>query len=200
MPARLIKPSVVLIPTNEFAFEGQTTEPSVSVPIPIVARFAAIAAPVPELEPQGFRSSTYGFFVWPPRPLQPLVEWLERKLAHSLRFVLPMITAPASRRRLVTNESCGGIDPPSASEPAVVVMRSWVSMLSLMITGIPCRRPRVRPALRSLPISDAMCNASGFNSMTELIVGPSLSIERMRFRYFAVSESAVYFPLLIPRY
>src|ERR1700704_2825134 len=132
IPARLINPSVGLIPTSEFAFDGQTTEPSVSVPMPIAERFAATAAPVPELEPQGLRSSTYGFFVCPPRPLQPLLEWLERKLAHSLRLVFPMITAPASRSFLAKDESCKGIDPPKASEPAVVVIRSCVSMLSLM--------------------------------------------------------------------
>src|SRR5215471_16006166 len=97
IPARLINPNVGLIPTNEFAFDGQTTEPSVSVPTPIAERFAATAAPVPELEPHGLRSSEYGFFVCPPRPLQPLVEWLERKLAHSLRFVFPMMMAPAAR-------------------------------------------------------------------------------------------------------
>jgi len=51
--------------------------------------FADTAAPEPELEPQGFRSSTYGFLACPPRPLQPLDECVERKLAHSLRFVLP---------------------------------------------------------------------------------------------------------------
>src|SRR6266849_2930644 len=105
MPARLINPTVGLIPTSEFAFEGQTTEPSVSVPIPIAERFAATAAPVPELEPQGLRSSTKGFFVCPPRALQPLVEWLERRLAHSLRLVLPRITAPAARSFRTTDES-----------------------------------------------------------------------------------------------
>src|SRR5439155_16391919 len=73
MPDRLIEPSVGLIPTTELALEGQTTDPSVSVPTPIVARLAAIAAPVPELEPHGLRSITYGFFVCRPRPLQPLV-------------------------------------------------------------------------------------------------------------------------------
>src|SRR6185437_4198602 len=96
MPARLINPSVGLRPTSEFALEGHTTEPSVSVPTPIAAKFAEIAAPVPELEPQGLRSSTYGFFVCPPRPLQPLDELFERKLAHSLRLVLPRMIAPAS--------------------------------------------------------------------------------------------------------
>ena len=47
----------------------------------------------------GCGRATYGFRVCPPRPLQPLVECVERKLAHSLRFVLPRITAPASRSR-----------------------------------------------------------------------------------------------------
>ena len=70
-----------------------------------------MAAPVPELDPHGLRSSTYGFFTWPPRPLQPLVDFVERKLAHSLRLVLPRITAPAARSRSTTNASRAAIDP-----------------------------------------------------------------------------------------
>jgi len=69
--------------------------PSVSLPMPTMARLAAIAAPVPALEPQGLRSSAYGSRVSPPRPLQPELDWVERKLAHLLRLVLPRITAPA---------------------------------------------------------------------------------------------------------
>src|SRR6476659_1004403 len=97
MPERPTRPTVGLMPTSEFAEEGQTTEPSVSVPIAAVQRFAATAAPEPELEPHGLRSREYGFFVCPPRPLQPLDDLVERKLAHSLKFVLPRMTAPASR-------------------------------------------------------------------------------------------------------
>ena len=37
--------------------DGHTIEPSVSVPIAAAHRFAATAAPEPELEPQGLRSS-----------------------------------------------------------------------------------------------------------------------------------------------
>src|SRR5712671_6028036 len=118
MPARLMRPSVGLMPTRPDADDGQTTEPSVSVPIPIAARFAAIAEPVPELEPQALRSSTYGFFVNPPRPLQPLVECVDRKFAHSLRFVLAKITAPASRRREATKASRAAWFSAIASEPA----------------------------------------------------------------------------------
>src|SRR5581483_6647889 len=137
IPAPLIRPNVGLMPTRPDADDGQTTDPSVSVPTPTAARFAEMPAPVPELDPHGLRSRTYGFFVWPPRPLHPLVECVERKFAHSLRFVLPMMTAPASRSFFATPESRGAIDSASASEPAVVCMRSAVSMLSLISTGIP---------------------------------------------------------------
>src|SRR3954453_2354950 len=137
MPARLTRPSVGLIPTNTDADDGKTTEPSVSVPIPTVARFAAIADPVPELDPHALRSSTYGFFVSPPRPDQPLDECVERKFAHSLRLVFPRITAPASRRRWTMNASDGGVAPASAADPAVVIWWSAVAMLSLRRIGMP---------------------------------------------------------------
>src|SRR6185436_4010729 len=129
-PARLIRPTVGLIPTMPHVLDGQTIEPSVSVPIEMAVRFAAVAAPEPELEPQGFRSRAYGFRHWPPRALHPLDERFERMFAHSLRFAFPKMTAPASRSFFVTNESCGGREPVSASEPAVVVILSAVSMLS----------------------------------------------------------------------
>src|SRR5215210_162487 len=130
MPLRLTRPTVGLIPTSPLALEGQTIEPSVSVPTPAVERLAATAAPVPELEPQGLRSRTYGFRTCPPRPLQPLADFVERKFAHSLRLVLPMITAPAARSWRTTNASFAAIDPASASDPAVVIIRSAVSTLS----------------------------------------------------------------------
>jgi hypothetical protein len=74
IPARLINPSVGLIPTIPFADDGQTIEPSVSDPTADMHRFADVAAPDPELDPHAFRSSAYGFLVNPPRPLHPLVE------------------------------------------------------------------------------------------------------------------------------
>src|SRR5580658_5291461 len=145
MPARLTRPTVGLIPASPFDDDGQTIDPSVSVPIPAAARFAEMPAPVPELDPHGLRSSAYGFFVSPPRPLHPLVEWLERMFAHSLRLVLPRITAPAARSLRATKESLGGFEPTSASDPAVVIIRSAVSMLSLISTGMPCSGPRTTP-------------------------------------------------------
>src|SRR5271163_2959977 len=137
IPLRLTRPTVGLIPTSPFNVEGHTIDPFVSVPTPTAARFAETPEPDPELDPQGLRSSAYGFLVSPPRPLQPLVEWLERMFAHSLRLVLPRMTAPAARSLCATNESFGAFAPTSASEPAVVIMRSSVAMLSLMKTGMP---------------------------------------------------------------
>src|SRR3970040_2501611 len=99
MPLRDTTPIVGLMPTSEHAAAGHTIEPSVSVPTPAAAKLAAIAAPVPELEPQGLRSSTYGFRHWPPRALQPLLERVERKFAHSDRFVFPTLPGPAVPRR-----------------------------------------------------------------------------------------------------
>src|SRR3954454_20160847 len=106
-PARLQRPSVGLIPTTPFAPDGQTIEPSVSVPPAATARSAAATTPEPELEPHGLRSRTYGMFVWPPMPVQPLDDGPDRKLAHSLRFALPMMIAPAALRRRTMNASPG---------------------------------------------------------------------------------------------
>ena len=56
MWVRLTRPTVGLSPTSPLTAEGQVTEPSVSVPTPTAARLAAIAAPVPDEEPQLFLS------------------------------------------------------------------------------------------------------------------------------------------------
>src|SRR5712692_7682516 len=113
-PPRLVSPSVGLIPTRAQWLAGQTIEPSVSVASAAAAKLAAVAAPEPELEPHGLRSRMYGLPHWPPRPLQPLEECVERKLAHSLRLALPRTTAPASRSSFATVESRVGRVPANA--------------------------------------------------------------------------------------
>src|SRR6266436_5693314 len=55
-PARLVSPTVGLIPTTPFALAGQTMLPSVSLPNETAAKFAEAPAPEPELDPQGLRS------------------------------------------------------------------------------------------------------------------------------------------------
>src|SRR2546426_11712437 len=96
-PARLVRPTVGLRPTTPLAFPGQTMLPSVSLPNETAAKFAEAAAPEPELEPQGLRSSAYGLFPCPPRPDQPLVDSKERKFRHSESGVLPRMTATPAR-------------------------------------------------------------------------------------------------------
>ena len=60
IPAPGIKPTVGLMPTSPFTDDGETMEPSVSVPTPAAQRLAATAAPVPELEPEGTRVECVG--------------------------------------------------------------------------------------------------------------------------------------------
>src|SRR5487761_1284596 len=91
-PVRLTSPSVGLIPTIPQELAGQTIDLLVSVPMASGARPAAPANPEPELDPDGLRPVPRGLTAWPPSVLQPLVEWVERKFAHSDRFALPRIT------------------------------------------------------------------------------------------------------------
>jgi hypothetical protein len=57
IPLWLTSPTVGLIPTMPFADEGQMIDPSVSVPTAAAQSPAETAAPEPELDPQGLRSS-----------------------------------------------------------------------------------------------------------------------------------------------
>ena len=99
---------------------GQVIEPSVSVPSAIGAKFKATATAEPELEPHGLRVTSWALWVCPPIALQPDDEYDERKLAHSLKFALPKIIAPAWRNCLTTTASLLVTLFLSANEPAVV--------------------------------------------------------------------------------
>ena len=58
MPAMLDNPFVGRKPTRLLCDAGMRMEPHVSVPIPTAAKLAAMAAPVPPLEPPGLRSGS----------------------------------------------------------------------------------------------------------------------------------------------
>ncbi len=162
------------MPTIPQALAGQRIEPSVSVPTASGARPAATPAAEPELEPDGLRSSAYGFAVCPPSVDQPLVEWVDRKFAHSDRFALPMITAPAARSRATRNASSGSAAS-KAGEPAVVGMPA-TPMLSLTSTGMPSSGPRGPFAARAASLAAASAPASGFTVMTACRAGFSRSM------------------------
>src|SRR6266478_5125824 len=150
IPSCEINPTVGLRPTIKLLPEGQTTDPSVSVPTAVAQRFVAAATDDQELEPQGSKLSRYGSRVKPPRALQPLKGANPRKFAHSDRFAFPRMTAPAARNRATITASAGTRLLTNAREPAVVCMLSSVAILSFTRTGIPCNGPRTRPCLRSL--------------------------------------------------
>ena len=126
---------------------GQVTEPSVSVPIGVAhhARGDRRAAAA-RAEPHGLRSSAHGLRVCPPTALQPEIEWVERMFAHSLRLVLPRITAPAARSRATSGASRLVTLLASARLPAVVGSGPALSILSLISTGWPASGPRRLPA------------------------------------------------------
>ncbi|MNM95088.1 hypothetical protein D3C81_1075150 [compost metagenome] len=105
MPLRLSSPTVGLRPTTPLSDAGQMIEPEVSVPTVRGAKPAATATAEPELEPHGSALNTCGFLVCPPRLLQPLGMSGSRKLAHSLRLVLPKMIDPASLRRFTIKAS-----------------------------------------------------------------------------------------------
>src|SRR5712691_9292981 len=193
-PARLVSPTVGLMPTTPLALAGQTMLPSVSLPNDTAAKFDDAAAPEPELEPQGLRSMPYGLCVCPPRPDQPLIDSKERKFAHSDRLVLPRITAPPARRFAATVESRNAGVPTSANDPALVCILSPVSMLSLSSTGMPCKGPSTTPRLRSASALRAITSASGLSSITALTPGPLWSSARMRAIYSLVNSSEVSMP------
>src|ERR1700722_14396026 len=192
MPARLTRPRVGLTPTTPQALDGETIEPSVSVPTARGAKPADRPAAEPELEPDGLRSSAYGFAVWPPSVDQPLVEGVDRKSAHSDRFALARMTAPAARSRETMNAS-GGRAPSSAGEPAVAGPPATCT-LSLTRTGIPSRGPRGQPARSAVSLAAAWSSASGVSAIT----APSAEVvPAMRSRQRWVSAVAVSPPTLI---
>src|SRR5262245_49851378 len=215
MPSRLIKPTVGLIPTRPFAVPGLRIDPDVSVPMPTVARFAATAMPGPELDPPGvstgrpsFRGrpsastavgpvrgsgrGSYGLYPYPASELYPAGMPLVRKLANSVIVALPMMIAPAASSFRVTNASDCGTDPANATDPAVVGM-SFVSTLSLRITGIPNSGRFWRPFARPPLPWRASFTARGFTYMYELrwvaVLLPSYAA--IRARYICTSWSAV---------
>src|SRR5262245_19475915 len=137
MPARLTRPTLGLSPTMPLMEDGQTIEPSVSVPIAAGTIPAATATAEPELEPHGLRIASCALTVCPPTALHPDTDIVERKFAHSERFALPTITAPAARRCATRGASRPVTLFASASDPAVVGNAPAVSMLSFTRIGMP---------------------------------------------------------------
>src|SRR3954453_23336821 len=85
VPVRGTTPGVLRTPTRLQNDAGTRMDPPQSVPSPTVAKFAATAAPVPELEPPGSRFGSYGL-----RVSVVIDEYENHDVAQSGSVVLPM--------------------------------------------------------------------------------------------------------------
>ncbi len=113
--------------------------------------------------------------VCPPTVDQPLLDLVDRKFAHSDRFALARMIAPAARSRETTNAS-GGRTGSSAGEPAVVgAPATWT--LSLTRIGMPSRGPQRRPARRAASLAAACSRASGRTVITAFSTGFSSAMQ-----------------------
>ena len=138
-------------------------DPAPSEAVAAAHRPAATAAPLPPLEPPGVRSVFQGLRVTPKAgpSVAPMI-------ASSGRFVLPMITAPAARRR-ATKSLSRSARPPWAAVPMAVVSPA-TSSVSLTAIGTPSkgrsspapRRPSACPA--SASARSAMTVRKAFSS------------------------------------
>ena len=95
------------------------------------------------------------------------------KFANSVSVPLPRMIAPACRSFLVMKASSGGMEPASATEPAVVGM-SAVSMLSFSRMGMPKSGRELSPS-GCLPSALACASAFGFTNRNAFTCGPALS-------------------------
>jgi hypothetical protein len=156
------------------------------VPIAAQARPAAIAAPLPDDDPQALRPPPCGLRVSPPTALHPLELRDERMLAHSDKLVLPSTTPPAARIRAISGASRPVMLSANARLPAVVG-HSRVSMLSLTSTVRPLSG---RPAAASVS-----AGAAGLKTMTALSSGPASSSSAIRLRLVSAPSGPLNCPL-----
>ena len=154
---------------------GIRMEPPPSVPMPSGAKPAAIAAPVPPLEPPGVSSRFQGLKVGPNSrlsvaPFQP----------YSGVLVLPRTMAPAALRRSTEGASSVGTLSSFRREPQVVLI-PLVMTTSLTATGTPCSGPRLSPRWTAASAVRACFRAeSNAGVQKALSLGSICSIRSMR--------------------
>src|SRR5215469_3621094 len=110
-PARLVRPNVGLNPITPHTAAGNRIDPPESVPSPPKMVPAAVAAAVPLLLPDALYRSSNGF---------PTSLTYGLPIACSWRVVLPITTAPASRRRRTASASWREPDGGGSLEAQVV--------------------------------------------------------------------------------
>ena len=151
--AVLTRPRCGLSPNRPHQLEGRRIDPPPSPPIPAATIPDATAAAVPPLEPAGDRSRSHGFRVQPCAAVS-----VKGQIPNSGIRVLPMITAPASRRRVTTSESARAGVVTDAPPNAVGTPRT--SFSSLIAIGTPCSGPAGAPSRSAASSRSASARAS----------------------------------------
>jgi len=124
-PPRLTNPIVGLMPTRQLRDEGPTIEPSVSVPIAAVQRFADADTPDPELDPPGTRSSAYGLRQKPPRPPsypRPLHPGVPR----ANYMAMPFQILHSDKAVFIAYEYAGAVRNVLLKDPGAAPIDSWM--------------------------------------------------------------------------
>src|SRR5262247_1118812 len=115
-------------------------DPPVSVPMASGASYAAMAAAEPPPDPPGMRPRSHGLLVG------PYAEYsVDDPIANSSMLVLPTMTSPASRIRVMIVASYGGRQCSRILEPQVVGT-PFVAITSLIAIGTPATGPSASPA------------------------------------------------------
>ena len=96
-PARLVRPTVGLMPTTPFGSRGRRCCRRSRCRAQRRRDSPRRRHPIPNSSRTDCDRSRTDCCICPPRPLQPLIEWNERKFAHSHRLVFPRMTAPPAR-------------------------------------------------------------------------------------------------------
>ncbi len=146
-------PSVGLSPYTPVHAAGSRVEQPASVASESGARPVAVATPAPAEEPPQVRSGAQGLRVNPVSGDMPSGEW-----ANSVVVVLPIITAPAARRRATAATSVLAGGACAISTEPQRVGRPATSRMSLTETGTPASGPGSLPS----PISHASSPARTF--------------------------------------
>ena len=163
------RPCVGRNPATPQNAAGMRIEPPVSVPSAASQRSSATATAEPPLDPPGTWSGFQGLRHWPATASR-----LRTPKASSIIAALPIMTAPARRRRSTTGASAFGIWSAKSSDPQAVRIPA-VSMLSLTAMVMPWSRPSQRPSVsapstscarRRAPASSTVANArkAGFKA------------------------------------
>ena len=180
------RPKLGFSPTLPQNAAGMRTDPAPSVPTPIGPHPAATAAAVPPDEPPDVFVGSHGLRVIPVSaelvsPLQP----------NSGVVVLPMSTAPASRRRAVAGVSTSHGWSGSTVRLPRRVGQPLVRMRSLIDAGTPSSGPIGSPRSHRASLAAAESSASSAAMrQKQLITGWTTSIRSSTARVASTGETS----------